>query len=369
MHRRIFLSLLSVAGLAALLDAGDGQAASTPPSDKYPDAFGVLHDSARCIGCRKCEAGCRARHADLLPEPDKPFDDLSVLEKKRRTDYRCYTVVNKYTVKGRETPVFRKIQCNHCLEPACVSACFVKALTKTEQGPVVYNPGLCVGCRYCMVACPFYIPAYDYGGVLNPLVYKCDMCAPFIAKGELPACVESCPKEALNFGKRNDLLRLARERMRTHPARYVPHIYGEKEAGGTSWLYIAPTAHTALGQQELGASPLPQRSAGIMEAACMTAGIAPVLLGGAYLVRRRRDEIAASEREAAVKEAVDNAAAETAAKLKTAAEEAAKDKETAIAREVKKAREETLGEIQAQTAAAGDSGGNASEAKTEEDAR
>ena len=177
MHRRKFLSILGLAGVASATAAPKAaKAASTQDFGGHPDAFGVLHDSTLCIGCRKCEAGC-AKVNDL-PTPEKPFDDLTVLDEKRRTHFQSYTVVNKYEVEinGEKKTVFRKQQCNHCQEPACASACFVKAFQKNLDGSVTYDPRFCVGCRYCMIACPFYIPTYDYDNVWNPLVYKCTMC-------------------------------------------------------------------------------------------------------------------------------------------------------------------------------------------------
>jgi Fe-S-cluster-containing dehydrogenase component len=360
MQRRKFLALLSSAGLAATLPAKAGKAASVSGFSGHPDAVGVLHDSARCIGCRRCEAGCQKVNAEVLPQPDKrrkpakPFDDLSVLDKKRRTDFQSYTVVNKYHVEGREAPVFRKFQCNHCQEPACASACFVKAFVKTPEGPVLYRPDLCVGCRYCMIACPYYVPAYDYHSVFNPLVYKCTMCAPRLAKGLLPGCVESCPKDALTFGKRSDLLVIARERIASNPGMYVDHIYGEHEMGGANWLYLSPVPHSRLDQPELGKTSAPELTSGALGSVAMVAGIWPVLLGGAYVISKRREKTAAEERQQAVAQAVERTKSEAGAALAAALAKAAKDKDATVAREVKKAREEAIKEMEAKTAAAGD---------------
>ena len=352
MRRRTFLSLLSGGGIAALTPK-IGNGASTASVSAHPDALGVLHDTQRCIGCRKCEAGCG--EVNNLPTPDrykvpeKPFDDLGVLDKKRRTDFQRYTVVNKYTAKNGRV-LFRKFQCNHCQEPACVSACFVKALVKTKEGPVVYRPNLCVGCRYCMIACPFYVPAYDYDSVLNPLVYKCTMCAPRIAEGKLPGCVEACPKDALTFGKRSTLLTIARKRILDHPGVYVDHIYGEHEVGGTNWLYLAPVPHEELGQQVLGRASAPELTAGALGSMAMIVGLWPVLLGGAYVISKRREKTAAEEQKAALEEAVAENQKEADAKLQLCLAKAEKDKASTVEREVKKAREEAVKEMEKKTA-------------------
>ena len=263
----------------------------------YPDSLGILFDSRLCIGCRKCEAGCN--NVNELPPPDQPFDDLTLLSKKRRTDTKTFTVVNRYDPpQGIKTPLFRKIQCNHCLEPACASACFVKAFTKTKQGSVVYDASVCVGCRYCMIACPFEIPTYEYDKALTPRIRKCTMCHPRVVEGKLPGCVEICPNEALSFGKRKDLIKIARERIRKYPDRYVDHIYGEHEMGGTSWLYLSGVPFKELGMREdLGVTPAPELTAGALSVVPMVAGLWPVLLTGLYAVSKRKDKIAKIERQ------------------------------------------------------------------------
>ncbi|MCK5420093.1 MAG: 4Fe-4S dicluster domain-containing protein, partial [Desulfobacterales bacterium] len=234
--RRKFLGWLGAATAGTTLGK-TAKAASNKHFTGYPNSMGVLFDNTRCIGCRKCEEGCNA--VNELPAPDRAFDDLAVLDTKRRTTAKAYTIVNRYdtvsnvNVKG---PLYRKMQCNHCLEPACASACFVRAFTKTQKGAVIYDESVCVGCRYCMIACPFEIPTYEYEKALEPRVMKCTMCYPQIIKGLLPGCVQACPTEALTYGKRTDLLKIARERISKFPDRYVDHIYGENEMGGTSWL-------------------------------------------------------------------------------------------------------------------------------------
>jgi formate dehydrogenase iron-sulfur subunit len=124
------------------------------------------------------------------------------------------------------------------------------AFTKTPTGAVTYDESVCVGCRYCMIACPFEIPTYEYDQPLTPRVEKCTMCYPRIIQGLLPGCVEICPVEALTFGKRNDLLREARDRIQKHPKRYVDHIYGEKEMGGTNWLHLSGVEFEKMGMRE-----------------------------------------------------------------------------------------------------------------------
>ena len=337
MKRRQFLGLLGAAGITATL--GTNAQAATKSFDGYPDAKGVLFDATRCIGCRKCEAGCNK--VNKLPAPAKPFDDLKVLDKERRTDEKSYTVVNKY--QGKKGPVFRKTQCNHCMEPACASVCFVQAFKKNPDGSVTYDASVCVGCRYCMVACPFSIPAYEYDDPLTPRVMKCTMCHDQIQKGELtaPGCVGACPKEALTYGKRDDLIEIARERMRKNPGRYVNHIYGEKEMGGTNWLYISGESFSTLGMREdLGNTSVPAMTAGPLSVVPMVAALWPALLGGVWAMNKRKEKVAEEEQKAAVKAAKAATKAEADAKLAKAMDNAERDKTQAIEREVKRALEE-----------------------------
>lgn len=351
MQRRHFLKLLGLASGTAILgeaaaNAGTAQAASGSRIAPNPAAVGVLHDSGLCIGCRRCEEAC-ARVNDRPPPPE-PFSDLSVLDRKRRPSVAGYTVVNKYMPENVSKPVFRKQQCNHCLEPACASACFVKAFIKNPDGSVTYNPRLCVGCRYCMIACPFNVPAYDYHNVLNPLVHKCTLCAPRLVQGKEPACVESCPTGALLFAKRHDLLLLARNRIAREAGRYVDHIYGEREMGGTSWLYISPVPHADLGQPGLAAASAPELTAGALASVPMVAGLWPVLLTGAYAISNRKEKIAREEQDAAVGQALAEARDKADADLKTALAKAAKQQEAVLAAEVAKARKEAAAEAEEQ---------------------
>jgi hypothetical protein len=177
------------------------------------------------------------------------------------------------------------------------------------------------------------------------------MCSERIKNGDRPGCVEACPRDALTFGKRADLLKIARARIVKNPGLYVDHIYGENEMGGTNWLYLSPVPHKELGQPELGKTSAPELTSGALGSVAMVAGIWPVLLGGAYVISKRRSKIAAEEQSDAVQSAVEKTQADADAKLKTALAKAEKDKESSIAREVKKAKEETVKEMEEKMAA------------------
>ena len=251
MDRRLFMKSLTAAGLAALPSAAAG---STHPHASDVDAVGVLVDTTLCIGCRKCEWACNQSNA--LPTAElQTFEDERVFRTERRPDAAHYTVVNQY---GDDAdPVWTKIQCMHCQDPACSSACIVTAFEKREDGVVAYDPWKCMGCRYCMVACPFQIPTYEWDNALTPQVRKCTFCLERLDEDKVPACVAMCPMEALTFGKRDQLLELAHRRIARRPERYVDHVYGEQEAGGTSWLYLSDRPFTEIGLPDVGTDPIP----------------------------------------------------------------------------------------------------------------
>jgi Fe-S-cluster-containing dehydrogenase component len=236
--RRDFFKITgTAAGTAAAALAGVETAQARPALD--PDRVGVLCDFTLCVGCRRCEYAC-AEENDLPHGTLESYDDKTVLAEMRRPDQHAFTVINRYPAReGQPKPLDVKVNCLHCEHPACVSACPVSALEKNPHGPVTYDAWRCIGCRYCMVACPFQIPAYEYFEPLKPRVMKCNLCTDRTLKeGRAPACVEICPQEALLFGARDALLSVAHDRIRTHPGRYLNHVYGEYEAGGTSWLYL-----------------------------------------------------------------------------------------------------------------------------------
>ena len=232
--RRKFLGVTAL-GSTTLLTGNAHASQDKPDCDEM---FGVLVDTVVCVGCRKCEWACNEEHK-LSDKSLSSFEDLSVLEDHRRPDSKAYTVINKYRAPEDHSKAYTmKVQCMHCNEPACVSACIVGAFEKTKFGPVIYDAWKCIGCRYCIVACPFQIPAYEYENPLDPQVRKCTFCYERQTKGLEPACVSICPNEALTFGPRQELIDLAHSRFKANPGRYHEHVYGENEVGGTSWMYL-----------------------------------------------------------------------------------------------------------------------------------
>lgn len=233
--RRNFLRALGVTG--ATLAIGKDSKAEKPAGEET-EFMGILYDSTLCVGCQNCEFVCA--EANHLPEPtDSP--EAGVL---RKTDETRRTVINLYNTSKGE--LYVKRQCMHCNEPACAAACLTQAMHKTHEGPVIWREEKCMGCRYCMVSCPYDIPKFEYYSP-NPKIIKCDMCFERRQEGKIPACVENCEAGALVYGTRKELIREARKRIQENPDVYIDHIYGEHEAGGSGFLYLSSVPFDEIG--------------------------------------------------------------------------------------------------------------------------
>jgi formate dehydrogenase iron-sulfur subunit len=267
------LGTAAVAG-CALLEGGQPAQAST---DDTGDALGVLIDLTRCSGCQSCALACKA--ANELPLPEVAPTQL---------DSGAFSFVDtRPQADGKYSYVKR--QCMHCLHPACVSACTVGALRKTAQGPVVYDADKCIGCRYCQYACPFGVPTYQWDDVLG-LIRKCEMCFDRVTGGQKPACVASCPNGALRFGRRSELLAQAKAQIASTPHRYVDHVYGEHEVGGTSMLYLSDVPFAQLGFPTFGERTVSGYAETVMQLTPAVAATVATLATGLHLIFRRRQQ-------------------------------------------------------------------------------
>lgn len=292
--RRDFLKVAAAAGGTAIgmtaLTPKEAKAAATKTLSE--DRMGVLVDTTVCIGCRRCEWMCKKTHG-IEPGDIESYGDESFFAEMRRPQNNSYTVVNRYkNPSNPHQPINVKVQCMHCDEPACVSACIVGAFSKLENGSVIWDTGKCIGCRYCMVACPFQVPTFEYDKAIEPDIHKCDFCYQRTAEGLLPGCVEICPVEALTYGKRRDLIEIAEKRMKLNPERYNGKIFGHTEVGGTSWMYLANTDFTKLDFPKLGVSPAPGVSESIQHG-IFAYFVPPIalyaLLGGIMWVTKNKD--------------------------------------------------------------------------------
>lgn len=237
----------------------------------------ILTDITKCIGCRECVAACKtANHLDLdRPRTWQRDDGLSA---------KNWTSI----VQKPDNKYIRK-QCRHCLEPACAAACPVGALHQTKQGVVVYDGSKCLGCRYCMMACPYGIPRYDWDEPV-PYVRKCIMCYDKITHGGEPGCTSACPTGATIFGDRDKLLAEAHQRIKDNPGKYISKVWGEHDFGGTSVLYLSDIDLSFLSYgSSTDQRPLPSRTAPAMKAVPYAfAGMGGVMYGINWIIKRRQ---------------------------------------------------------------------------------
>ncbi|MFH1530164.1 MAG: 4Fe-4S dicluster domain-containing protein [Pseudomonadota bacterium] len=237
----------------------------------------ILTDTTLCNGCEKCVAACKEENdlgKDVAQRWKIHIDDLS--------STRFTTLIRS------EGNRFVRQHCRHCLEPACVSACLVGAMKKTPEGPVVYDSEKCMGCRYCMMACPYGIPRYEWTEAV-PYVRKCSMCYDRTTHGKAPACVEACPQKATLFGKRDDLLAIAHQRIQKEPDKYLNRVFGETEVGGTSVLYLSDLSLGFLGNvPALGDEPLPALTwAALSKVPPIVLGMSGLMAGAWWITSRR----------------------------------------------------------------------------------
>ena len=290
-NRRNFLKVVGAAGGALLMGGKKPAQAATPQTAEGGiEFYGLLIDTTKCIGCRACEEACNAQNS--LPKPGVSFSSESVFEKKRETTPDAYIVVNRFpNEKSPDKPVFVRKQCMHCTEPSCASACLCKAMEKMPEGPTVYHKDRCMGCRYCMISCPFDIPKFEYDKA-SPFVKKCIGCPDRVAKGEQTACAEACPEGATLFGKRRDLIEEAKKRIYQNPDRYYPQIYGEHEVGGTGYMYLSAVPFEKVGfRTDLGTKHYPELTSGFLSSVPLVDILWPaVLFGFNYLISDKEEE-------------------------------------------------------------------------------
>lgn len=280
--RRTVLKALATAGVAGVVP---NRLLARVRRDSLDEEglVGILYDGTRCIGCRECVRGCEAangRKGDLAASDLTPEN---------------WTVIKRF--EDGQSKAFLKVQCMHCLDPGCVSACMLGAMQKRADGSVTWNGDLCVGCRYCEIACPFTVPRFEWSEPV-PELTKCQLCFDRRTPGQVPACVESCRRGALVFGKRQELLSEAHRRIRVHPDRYHPKVYGERDGGGTQVLYLTSKAmpFDKLGLPDLGETPVPATAEAVQHT-LYKGFAAPIALLGllSVLVHRHRAGLQESE--------------------------------------------------------------------------
>lgn len=278
-RREILKGLLggtAVAALAgtALPKATQARDSSVPPE---ADAVGLLYDATKCIGCRACMPACQNANG-LTPDLGASG---GIYMQPNTLNAHTKNLIKLYVAPDGHERSFMKQQCMHCVDPACVSGCPMNALHKEPMGVVGWNPSLCIGCRYCQVACPFNIPKFEWDK-FNPKIVKCELCRHIVGKTESqPACTKVCPTHAVVYGKRTDLLAEAHRRIQERPGYYFEdRVYGEFEGGGTQCLVLSHVDYYDLGLPKLGKKSAPAEVRDVTET-IYQGFLTPVVLYGA----------------------------------------------------------------------------------------
>lgn len=277
--RRKFLTacapVLGGAATGLSLLTADHRTASAAPHVDADAAPAILIDVSRCVGCGNCQRSCAAENG------------LSCDETQKQLGPETYTIIEDVEVAGGADR-FVKRACMQCLHPACASACPVGALHQNEQGIVVADTSKCIGCRYCQYACPFGVPRFEWENALG-VMRKCTGCNERVARGQKQACVAGCPTGALSSGPRGELLREAHARIAASGGKYIDAVYGEKEAGGVSRLYISDVPFEGLGLPIVGPAPVPAYAESVVTRTPHIALSVAALCTGTFAFMKRRE--------------------------------------------------------------------------------
>ena len=238
----------------------------------------LLYDATLCIGCKACEQACATQN-------NLPYDATVAAQD--------ITSATKFTAIVTRGENFMRKLCMNCQDPTCASVCPVGALKKNELGPVTYDGSKCMGCRYCMAACPFNVPKYEWAK-LDPRVKKCDMCSSRVLNGQPTACTEACPTGATKFGNRDELIAEAQKRISEGGGKYFNHIYGLEEVGGTSVFLLSAVPFDRFGYHT-PTEPLPMLTYRVLSRIPDFVGLGTVLLAGTWWITKRRVEVAVAE--------------------------------------------------------------------------
>jgi len=274
---KVFGASAAVLGVGARIAPPGLAPLSRSVPELSPDQMGMLMDTTKCIGCKRCVVACQTSH------------DLPVNADVTSLSPHALSFVDVRNISpDPNKPVIKTVkrQCMHCQEPGCVSACTVGALQKLPSGPVVYDSAKCIGCRYCMYACPYGVPTFEWSKQLS-LMVKCDGCINLVKNGQPTACSAACPVGAIKYGKRSELLTIAHQRIDDPQANYIKHVYGETEAGGSSRIYLSAVPFEQLGFPQLPDASAAEASEKIMHATPIIAGAMATVLTTLYFITKR----------------------------------------------------------------------------------
>jgi Fe-S-cluster-containing dehydrogenase component len=325
-NRRDFLKGVLASSGAAAATLAPAPACARDNLVRPPEGLGLLYDSTLCVGCQACVAACKQVNEN--PAEFRTIDHL--WDSPMDTTGHTFNIIKVYSHGTGETKnaeengfAFMKTSCLHCADPSCVSACPVSAMLKDPvTGIVTYDADACFGCRYCVAACAFGIPKYQYDSPTGR-IGKCELCRHRHKDGHYSACAEVCPTGATLFGRTSDLLVEAKRRLALKPGeyttmprgrlpysdavaekastwrkepnqqyevqigKYLQHVYGETEYGGTQVLKLASVNFEKLGMPNLPAQSSASKSETIQHT--LYQGMAlpiAMLVGMTYFAKR-----------------------------------------------------------------------------------
>lgn len=261
--RRSFLKRSAVAGTTAGILLATRKSGYAQTNEAKEDKLvGSIIDLTKCDGCAhqgtpECVLACKEKNEHRFPEPQKPIKDYwpqkrheDWSDERDRTDRLTpYNWTYVETVEVEKDGVKRKVsvprRCMHCIDAPCQKLCPFGVISKSEHGAVQIDDFFCMGGAKCRAVCPWDIPQRQAGVGLymhiapelagGGVMYKCDMCADLLEKGEKPVCETACPKDAIKFGPLEEI----REEAYRRAEEVNGYVYGDKENSGTLTFYVS----------------------------------------------------------------------------------------------------------------------------------
>ena len=296
------------------LDIVRRSATTTPPPGVREAAAGTvakLIDTSKCIGCKACQVACMEWNdlRDDIGTNVGSYENPSDLTAQSWTLMRFAEYENP---KGDLEWLIRKDGCMHCEDPGCLKACpSPGAIVQYSNGIVDFHEENCIGCGYCITACPFDVPRISKK---DHKAYKCTLCSDRVAVGLEPACVKACPTGAIMFGTKEDMKQQAAERVEDLNSRGFDHagLYDPAGVGGTHVMYVLHHADQPQLYSGLPVDPHISAAVGLWKGVTKPVALAGMaltaLVGFFHYIRvgrnetTQRDEAAAAQDEKAHKD-------------------------------------------------------------------
>ena len=215
----------------------------------------ILYDATKCTACRGCQTACKQWNENDEGAGEKTVNTGSYENPPDLSPQTWIKMQFREVEQGGKIKwLFNRRACMHCTDAACVKVCPNGTLYRNELGTISYNKDTCTGCGYCQDFCPFDVPRLTANRLIGiAKMSKCSFCTTpgldRIAAGYEPACVKTCPTDALTFGDRGKLIANANKRVEALKTQGFTNanLYGEKELRGLHVLYVLEESSVAYG--------------------------------------------------------------------------------------------------------------------------